>query len=328
MQANSAINPEMKRKNSLSRTVVQQIIITMILAAVLLVMACLSDRFFRFSNMITVLRQASLVMVTGCGATLLMIAGHLDLSAGSTLAFCCVWYAQLAKTLPLPLAAFMCIGVGILIGFINGFCVAKLKITHFIATMGSMYAVRGFAYIICDGISVNSGLPRDFNQLGRGMIFNTLPNIVLIALGMICLFTFIQKRTQLGKYCCAIGGNRTAATLSGINVDRNVMAMFMIVGALAGFCGVIMSSRLGAGDPNVSTSFHFDVICAIVLGGTSLSGGEGSILGMATGALIIEFLNNGLNIMGVQSFWQDVVKGLVLVLAVVLTRFLQRKFEK
>lgn len=317
-----------QNRAALSRGAVQQIIITLILAVVLAVMSTLSDRFFRISNILTVIRQATMVMVTGCGATLLMIAGHMDLSTGSTLAFCCVWYAQLAKDLPLPVAASLCILMGVLVGFINGFCVTKLKITHFIATMGTMYAVRGLAFIICNGISVNSGLPKGFNNLGRGALFGTIPYIVVIAVTMICLFLFIQKRTKLGKYSCAIGGNRTAAVLSGIDADKNVLGLFMIVGALAAFCGVILSSRLGAGDPNVSTSFHFDVICAIVLGGTSLSGGEGSIIGMATGALIIEFLNNGLNIMGVQSFWQDVVKGIVLVLAVVLTRTLERKFNK
>lgn len=324
----NTVNTVRKEKHQLSRAAVQQLIITLILAAVLIVMSILSDRFFRASNLLTVFRQATMVMVTGCGATLLMIAGHMDLSTGSTLAFCCVWYAQLAKTLPLGVAALLCILAGVLVGLVNGFCVTKLKITHFIATMGTMYAIRGFAYIICNGISVNSGLPKNFNNLGRGTLFGVIPYIVVIAVCMIALFLFIQKRTKLGKYSCAIGGNRTAAVLSGINADRIVMTLFIIVDALAAFCGVIMSSRLGAGDPNVSTSFHFDVICAIVLGGTSLSGGEGSIIGMATGALIIEFLNNGLNILGVQSFWQDVVKGFVLVLAVVLTRTLERRFKK
>lgn len=316
-----------KQKVSLSKNTVQQLIITMILFLVITVMSILSNRYLTLSNMITILRQATMVMVTGCGATLLIIAGHMDLSTGSTLAFCCVWYAQLSRTLPLPVGAIMCVVLGVLIGFINGFCVAKLKITHFIATMGTMYAVRGFAYIICNGISVNSGLPKNFTSFGRSTVFG-LPYIVLIAIGMIALFIFIQKRTKLGKYACAIGGNRTAAVLSGINVDLTVLTIFMIVGALAAFCGVIMSSRLGAGDPNVATSFHFDVICAFVLGGASLAGGEGSIIGMATGALIIECLNNGLNILGVQSFWQDVVKGVVLVFAVILTRTLERKFKK
>lgn len=315
-------------QRGLSRAAVQQIIITAILACVLVTMSMLSGRFFSISNMLTVLRQATLVMITGCGATLLTIAGHMDLSTGSTLAFCCVWYAQLAKVLPLPLAAALCILAGIFVGFINGFCVTKLKITHFIATMGTMYAVRGFAFILCGGISVNSGLPKNFSDLGRGILLGKIPYIVIIAALVICLFIFLQHRTKLGKYGCAIGGNRLAAVLSGINADAVVLYIFMIVGALAGFCGVIMSSRLGAGDPNVSTSFHFDVICAIVLGGTSLTGGEGSIIGMATGALIIEFLNNGLNIMGIQSFWQDVVKGLVLVLAVILTRALENRFKK
>lgn len=315
------------KREFLSKTAVQQLIITLILALVVGIMSMLSDRYFTLSNMVTILRQATMVMVTGCGATLLIIAGHMDLSTGSTLAFCCVWYAQLSRVLPLPIGALACILMGVLVGFINGFCVTKLKITHFIATMGSMYAVRGFAYIICNGISVNSGLPKNFTAFGRSTVLG-LPYIVLIAVAMIALFIFIQKRTKLGKYACAIGGNRTAAVLSGINVDLTVLIIFMIVGALAAFCGVIMSSRLGAGDPNVATSFHFDVICAIVLGGASLAGGEGSIIGMATGALIIECLNNGLNILGVQSFWQDVLKGVVLVLAVILTRTLERRFKK
>lgn len=312
---------------SINRGMMQQIIITAILACELLVMTILSDRFMSLSNILTVLRQASMVMITGCGATLLMIAGRLDLSTGSTLAFCCVWYAQLSKTLPMPVAAVLCIALGALVGFINGFCVTKLKITHFIATLGTMYSIRGLAYIICHGISVNSGLPRNFSNIGRGALWGNVSYSVLIAVILIALFVFVQKRTKLGKYSCAIGGNRTAAVLSGINVDKYIVLLYIIVGALASFCGIIMSSRLGAGDPNVSTNFHFDVICAIVLGGTSLNGGSGSIIGMATGALIIEFLNNGLNIVGVQSFWQDVAKGIVLVLSVVLTSTLENKFK-
>ncbi len=316
------------KKKKMSSAAMQQLIITGVLVLVLITLSLLSDRFLTASNMITVIRQAALVMITGAGATMLMSAGHMDLSTGSTLAFAGVLYAKLASGgMGLLPSGVICVALGILVGFVNGICVTKLKITHFIATMGTMYAVRGIAYIICDGISINSGLPRNFDQLGRGLIGGLVPYLIVVTVAILLVFIFSQRKTVLGKYSIAVGGNRTAAVLSGINADRTALRLFMIVGALAAFCGVLMSSRLGAGDPNVANSFHFDVICAIVLGGASLSGGDGSIIGMATGALIIEFLNNGLNIMGVDSFWQDVVKGLVLVLAVILTRTIQNRLK-
>jgi ribose/xylose/arabinose/galactoside ABC-type transport system permease subunit len=190
-----------------------------------------------------------------------------------------------------------------------------------------MYAARGIAFIISDGKSVNVGLPPSYDVLGRGFVGAVpLPAILLIVVFLI--FLFIEKRTTLGKYCFAIGGNKTAAILSGINVNSIVIILYTIVGCLAGLAGIIMSSRLGVGQPSVGIGFEFDVIVAIVLGGTSLAGGKGSLTGMLIGALIVGFLSNGLNLLNVQSFYQEVFKGLVLVGAVILDNTIKNKLGK
>jgi ribose/xylose/arabinose/galactoside ABC-type transport system permease subunit len=187
-----------------------------------------------------------------------------------------------------------------------------------------MYGVRGFVFIITDAKTVRGGLPPDFSFLDMSHL-GPVPLAFFIVILIVALFYALEKKSLLGKYSFAIGGNRTAAILSGINADGVVMRLYVIVGFLAGLSGVMMGSRLAVGDPNVGVGFEFDVIIAVVLGGTALAGGKGSIVGMIIGALIVQVIGNGLNLLNVLSFWQSIIKGILLVAAVLLNQALVRK---
>lgn len=311
----------------ISKSAFTQLITLAILIVLMIVLALLSPQFLTYNNIMNVLRQVTFVIITGSAATLLMITGNMDLSVGSVLAFSGVVSAVLAaKGIPVFLAGVAGILVGTLLGMLNGFLVTKLNVTCVIATLGTMYAARGLSYIVTDGKSINSGLPRGFESVGRNMIVN-IPIAVIIAISILLIFYFLESKTVFGKYSFAIGGNKNAATLSGIKSNRIIGALYTLTGLMAGLSGVIMASRLGAGDPNVGNGFEFDCIVAIVLGGTSVAGGSGSVIGMALGAMIVGFLSNGLNLIGVGSFYQTVFKGIILVGAVVLDSYMKKRLK-
>ena len=228
------------------------------------------------------------------------------------------------RYLSIVIGAFL--SVGVIVGLINGFLVVLLNVPSIIATLGSMYAVRGAAWVITGGNSISRGLGKSFTVLGRGYL-GPVPISILITAVVFALFYFIQHKTLLGKYSYAIGGNRRTALLSGINVRLVGVTLYVLVGALSAFAGVMMASRLGVGNASMGDGFEFDVVVAVVLGGTSLDGGEGSVFGMLIGALIVGFIANGLNLLGVHSFHQDIVKGIVLVGAVLLDRLLQSRIQ-
>jgi ribose/xylose/arabinose/galactoside ABC-type transport system permease subunit len=216
----------------------------------------------------------------------------------------------------------MAILLGGAIGIINGLLVSKLNISSVIVTLSTMYIARGLAFIIAradGGANITSGLPRNFEAIGRSMV-GSVPLPIIIVIIVVAIFIFIQTKTNLGRYAYFIGGNRTCAILSGVKVDRVIMILFLLVGLLTGFCGVILVSRIGSGFPRIGSGFEFDVIVAVVLGGTSIYGGEGSVFGMVIGALIVGFVANGLNLLDVQAFYQIVFKGLILVAAILMDR--------
>ncbi|WP_343247153.1 ABC transporter permease [Diplocloster hominis] len=312
---------------NISKSTLTQLITLSILIVLVVVLSLLAPEFLTYNNMMNVLRQVTFVIITGSAATMLMITGHMDLSVGSLLALSGVVFAVCAMNdIPLFLAGILGVGVGFAFGVLNGILVTKLKVTHVIATLGSMYVARGLSYIVTDGKSINAGLPRGFDSIGRKMI-GTIPIAVIIAVLVLLVFFFLESKTVFGKYAFAIGGNKNAATLSGIKSNRLVLSIYTLVGTMAGLSGVIMASRLGAGDPNVGNGFEFDCIVAIVLGGTSVAGGSGSVIGMAIGALIVGFLSNGLNLLGVGTFYQTVFKGVILVGAVLLDSLIKKKLK-
>lgn len=305
---------------------IQLLILVGILVLVMAVSTALTPRFLSYVNMINVLMQVAMIMLTGSAAVLLMIAGAFDLSVGMVLALTGVMYAFMSKNgIPTPLALVLSILIGSGFGLLNGALVVGLKITPVIATLGTMYVAQGLAFIVAwidGGANVTTGLPRDFEVFGRTMV-GPIPLFLLIVFALILIFYFLFAKTNLRKYAFAIGGNQTAARLSGLKVGGVVLALYVLVGTLTGFAGMTLASRMGSGSPKVGTGFEFDVIVAIVLGGTSIYGGEGSFLGMILGALIIGFVGNTLNLLNVMFFYQTVLKGLILVGAVLLMRQLR-----
>ena len=307
---------------------IQLLILVGILVLVMAVSTALTPRFLSYVNMINVLMQVAMIMLTGSAAVLLMISGAFDLSVGMVLALTGVMYAFMSKNgIPTPLALVLSILIGSGFGLLNGALVVGLKITPVIATLGTMYVAQGLAFIVAwidGGANVTTGLPRDFEVFGRTMV-GPIPLFLLIVFALILIFYFLFAKTNLRKYAFAIGGNQTAARLSGLKVGGVVLALYVLVGTLTGFAGMTLASRMGSGSPKVGTGFEFDVIVAIVLGGTSIYGGEGSFLGMILGALIIGFVGNTLNLLNVMFFYQTVLKGLILVGAVLLMRQLRRR---
>jgi ribose/xylose/arabinose/galactoside ABC-type transport system permease subunit len=272
--------------------------------------------------------QNSFVIMTGCAVALLMISGQLDLSVGSTVCMAGMVAAYCARAgLPVGLSFLIALAVGLVLGLLNAVMVVKLHITPFIATLGTMYLGRGLSYLISDGLVIREGLPDAFANLGNDS-FGPFPITLVILAGVVLIFLALERWSVLGKYSVAIGGNRTAAMLSGINTDGIVMTLYVLTGLLAGLAGVVMASRLGVGDPNIGIGFEFDVIVAVILGGTSLAGGEGSITGMIIGALIVGSLGTGLKLLNVFTFFQSIMKGVVLVLAVLLDQKLKARFSR
>jgi ribose/xylose/arabinose/galactoside ABC-type transport system permease subunit len=276
------------------------------------------DSFFQLDNYFYMLKQTAMIIIVASAATMLMMTGNFDLSTGSVVAFAGCVYALLIKNgMGLVPAAISAVVVGIGIGIINGTMVTKFNFPAFIATLCMMYISRGIALILANGATIRDNMPPEIGYLAS-RDFLGLPIFVLFIIIALIVFVFIQKKTLLGKYALAIGGNKNAAFYSGINTAAIVFAIYVIIGGLAGFAGVMSASRLSAGDPRGMVGFEFDVILAIILGGTSLSGGRGSVIGTFFGALVVACLGNGLDMLNVLTFWQSILKGIIFVLAIVL----------
>jgi ribose transport system permease protein len=298
----------------------QKTVLVGVILLITLVMSILSPKFFNIDNFVNILLQIAPLIIVASAANLLMITGNFDLSVGSVFAFSAIMHAYLTKNvLPIELSILSCCILAILWGASNGIMVGVLNVNPFIATMGSMYAARGFAYLIArwdGGANISAGLPPNFSDFGRTNVFGVFPIIIIFMIMVIAAFLFIEKKTVLGRYSYSIGCNKSASRLSGINVPGVLIIIYMIVGLLAGLCGVIQVSRVGSAYPNIGTGMEFDVLLAIFLGGTSMHGGEGSTFGMILGAFIVGLVANGLNLRDVPYFYQEVTKGVLLIIAV------------
>jgi ribose transport system permease protein len=307
----------------------QKIVLLSVLLVITLAMAFLSNRFFKIDNFVNILLQIAPLIIVASAANLLMITGNFDLSVGSVFAFCAIMHAYLTKNvLPIGWSILFCCILAILWGASNGIMVGVLNVNPFIATMGSMYAARGFAYLVArwdGGANISAGLPADFSDFGRTNLFGAVPIVIIFMIVVVAVFIFIEKKTVLGRYSFSIGCNKSASKLSGINVPGVLIVIYMIVGLLAGLCGVIQVSRVGSAYPNIGAGMEFDVLLAIFLGGTSMLGGEGSTLGMILGAFIVGLLANGLNLLNVPYFYQEVTKGALLIVAVFADQMLKKR---
>jgi ribose transport system permease protein len=295
-----------------------------------LVLSILSDKFLTVDNGWNVLRQISVNICISVGMTLIVLTAGIDLSVGSVLALSGAVAAGLLKSgLEFPsndlfigftLLGIIVIGLitGAILGYFNGFMITRFKVPPFVATLAMLTIARGLTMLWTKGYPISS-LGSNFGYIGTGW-FLGIPVLVWIAGVIVAASLVITNKTALGRYIYAIGGNENAARLSGININNVKVLVYTIAGGLAAVGGIMVTSRLDSAQPNAGFSYELDSIAAVVIGGTSLSGGRGTITGTVLGAIIIGVLNNGLVLLDVSPFWQQVVKGLVILLAVIVDK--------
>ncbi len=275
------------------------------------VITFVSPAFMTLSNITNVFTQVSTNAIIAVGMTFVILTGGIDLSVGSTVAISGAFAASIIKSTNNVFLAVLAAGiVGIVIGLINGLLISKGKLQAFIATLATMTIFRGATLVFTNGTPI-SKLPENFVNIGNGKLgFIPIPVIITVIVLVIAIYVLTQ--TRFGRYLYALGGNEDSARLSGINTTKIKTLVYVISGFASSIAGVIIASRIGSASPNAGTGFELDAIAAVVIGGTSLAGGEGRITGTLIGALIIGVLNNGLNLMNVSPFYQSIVKGLVI----------------
>ncbi|HEL0583570.1 TPA: ribose ABC transporter permease [Streptococcus equi subsp. zooepidemicus] len=293
------------------------------LVGLMIVITIINPSFLTTNNLLNLLLQVTANGFIAFGMTFVILTGGIDLSVGSSLALSSALAAGLiGGGLPVPVAIVLAICLGGLFGMLNGLLIAYGKLAPFIVTLATMTIFRGATLVYTNGNPVTKGLSDSFlfQFLGQGYIVGIPFPVILMFLVFVILAILLHK-TAFGKAVYALGGNEKAAYISGIKLNKVKIIIYTISGMMASLSGLIITSRLSSAQPTVGASYEMDAIAAVVLGGTSLSGGKGRIWGTLIGALIIGVLNNGLNIIGVSAFWQQVVKGIVILIAVLLDRF-------
>lgn len=293
------------------------------LLLLIVVVSILSPSFLSTRNILNILRQTSVNAIIAAGMTFVILTGGIDLSVGSVLALSGAFAASLlASGQSIIVAVIAAIVVGAVVGFLNGFVIAKGKLQPFIATLATMTILRGITLVFTDGKPITLGsnaLAMAFGKIGGGTILG-VPSPVIITILVFITCYYILNHTKMGRYTYALGGNEEATKLSGLNTDRIKIWVYTISGILSAVAGIIITSRLYSAQPTAGTGYELDAIAAVVLGGTKLTGGKGKISGTIIGALIIGGLSNALNILDVSSYYQMMVKGIVILIAVLLDR--------
>ncbi|AFY87363.1 MAG: Ribose import permease protein RbsC [Chroococcidiopsis cubana SAG 39.79] len=322
MRGRSSDRPKGGRRKSASN-LLQIVGILPILALICILFALLTPNFLTTGNIVNIFRQASINIVLATGMTFVILTGGIDLSVGSILGVTAV-VGVLTSLIPgvgwLAVPVALLAGLGL--GLINGALIAFLDLPPFIVTLGALTALRGAAYLIASGTTV---INRDLNFAWIGINYlGPVPWLVVIALLTVVASWFILRRTILGMQIYAVGGNQQAARLTGIKVKRVLLFVYGVSGLLSGLAGIMSASRLYSATGMLGNGYELDAIAAVILGGTSFSGGIGTIWGTLLGALIIATLNNGLTLLNMSFFWQLVVKGLVIIVAVTIDRLRRR----
>lgn len=291
------------------------------LIILVLFISILNPSFLQYQNILNLLRQVSINALIAFGMTFVILTGGIDLSVGAILALAGALTAgMMVSGLPPFLAIIFGLVIGGLLGAFNGLLVTTGKMAPFIATLGTMTLFRGLTLVYTEGNPITGlGDSFIFQMMGRGYLFG-IPFPVIIVIVVLAILYVLLHKTPFGRQTYAIGGNEKAALVSGIKVDRVKVIIYSISGVLSALAGIILTSRLNSAQPTAGDAFELDAIAAVVLGGTSVTGGKGRIIGTLIGVLIIGTLNNGLNLLGVSSFYQQVVKGIVIIIAVLLDR--------
>lgn len=305
------------------------------LALMVLALALTSEQFLTVDNGLNVLRQICVNVCLSIGMTIIILSGGIDLSVGSVLAFSGAVAAGLLKNgvevpagdlfIDVTVSGAILAGVlvGTALGWFNGFVITRFKLPPFVATLGMLSIARGLTMLWTGGFPITR-LGDPFGFMGSGHVLG-IPMPVWISAVLVALFMLIMRRTRFGRQVYAVGGNERAAMLSGLNVQRVKLRVYTIGGALSGVAGLLVTARLDSATPNAGLSYELDSIAAVVIGGTSLNGGRGSIMGTVLGCLIIGVLNNGLVLLEVSPFWQQIIKGLVILVAVAVDKMGEKR---
>lgn len=295
------------------------------LALLFAVLSVASPYFLTGTNLASVIRQTAVINIMALGMTLVIVSGGIDLSVGSILAFAGVLGTMtMVETGSVPLGILAGVLCGALWGCANGLMIASLRIPPFIVTLGTLGIVRGLTLVISGGLPV-VGLPKEHGFLGEGTI-GPAPFVLVVLVLCAVITHFALHGTKLGRYTYAIGSNESAAVYAGIPVARYKVAIYAICGLLSGLAGMIETSRLMTGQPTAGVSYELQVIAAVVIGGGSLTGGEGTVIGTLIGAFIMGLLSNGSDLLGVNPYWQQVIIGGIIILAVALDEARKRRF--
>lgn len=275
-------------------------------------------------NLSSVARQTAVINIMALGMTLIIITSGIDLSVGSTLALSGLFGTMAIKSgLPIPIGILVGLLSGLACGFLNGVMITQLRISPFIITLGTLEAYRGLALVVSKGLPVH-GLPDSFAFLGDGTILGIPFSLWVLAVCAVIMH-FVLENTKLGRYAFAIGSNSSAAYYAGVPIKFHLTAVYAIAGVLTGLAGMIEASRLVTGQPTAGQGYELQAIAAVVIGGGSLQGGEGSVVGTLVGAFIIGLLSNGSDLLGINPYWQQVIIGLVIIAAVGFDEFRKRK---
>lgn len=321
----------MRKKNSLKGLSLAELYsrygVFLILVIALIAGACLSRAFLVPSNLVSVAKNVGVYAVMALGMTRLLIGGGVDLSAGSNVAMCSVIAAVVFNsTGSTLLAVAAAVVVGAFIGAINGFFVSYIGLLAFIVTLATQMTVRGLAYLVAGGAPV-FGVGDTMVWLGQGNVAG-IPTILLVVLLATVVVAFVMSRTSHGRYLYAIGGNAEAAAASGINVKKQLFINFVTMGAICGLAGVLYAGRTNSRLPAGGVNFEFEAIIGCVLGGTSMAGGIGNVVCSIVGVFVVGIINNVMNLCSVNAFWQQVVKGIVILIAVLLDIFTRNAIMK
>ncbi len=296
------------------------IVLFLLLTVLCIVNGYLLPSFWTVQNILNVLRQVSVTGIIAVGMSFVIISGGIDISVGSTLAMCGIVVTMTLKNYntPLAISILLALIVGTAIGLFNGVLVAYGGVLPFVATLGTMYLIRGLALILSGGRAI-SDLSGQFITIGRGF-FLKIPIPIIIAFVIYILGHLILTQFTFGRYVLGIGGNQESARLCGVSIKKTKLMVYAFCGLLCGVAGVVLASRLGSGQPNVGTGYELTAIAAAVIGGNSLAGGKGSIFGTLLGALVLGVVSNALNLWGAASFYQTVVTGGIVIIAVLIDK--------
>ena len=289
----------------------------LIVFLVIFIFSCfLSPNFIKMANLMNIMRQISMFGILSVGMTFVIVSGGIDLSVGSVIALVCVVSANLVNSTGILPAILVSILIGAAVGLINGIGVTLGKLQPFIMTLGSLSMVSGAAYIYSNGTSIRGS----FSKIGNSLLFNKIPLPAVYFVVIMLIAYFVMRFTPFGRFVYSIGSNKEASRLAGVDVNKVTIGVYVISGVLAAITGIIFAAQMSSGSPTAGEGYEMQAITAAVVGGTSMNGGKGNLLGTFLGAVIIGMLSNVMNLTGVSSYWQTFLTGLILVLAVLIKK--------